>query len=70
MWVTEVVCVVLGWVVVALGQWVYRWRNPKCDKGTLPPGSMGLPFIGETFQLFSRSKSFDVPLFLSSRIQK
>ncbi|CAL1362879.1 unnamed protein product [Linum trigynum] len=70
MWVIELVCIVLGLVVVAVGQWVYRWRNPKCDKGTLPPGSMGLPFVGETFQFFSRSKSFDVPLFLSSRIQK
>ncbi|CAI0395955.1 unnamed protein product [Linum tenue] len=72
MWAsTEViVSMVLGLVVVAVGQWVYRWRNPKCDKGTLPPGSMGLPFVGETFQFFSPSRSFDVPLFLSSRIQK
>ncbi|CAI0395958.1 unnamed protein product [Linum tenue] len=31
---------------------------------------MGLPFVGETFQFFSPSRSFDVPLFLSSRIQK
>nr|ABZ89191.1 putative protein [Coffea canephora] len=29
--------------------YIYRWRNPKCS-GALPPGSMGLPMIGESLQ--------------------
>ncbi|TMW92780.1 hypothetical protein EJD97_012577, partial [Solanum chilense] len=45
------------------------WRNPKCN-GILPPGSMGLPFIGETLQLILPSHSLDLPPFLKNRIKK
>jgi hypothetical protein len=40
--------------------WAYEWANPPC-KGTLPPGSMGFPVIGETFQIFKTSPSIGIP---------
>lgn len=49
--------------------WVYRWRNPKCN-GVPPPGSMGLPLIGETLALFVRSHSLDIHPFIRKRFQK
>ncbi|KAK7820388.1 cytochrome p450 708a2 [Quercus suber] len=38
---------VISLLIVISTHWVYRWRNPKCN-GKLPPGSMGIPLIGET----------------------
>ncbi|KAI4307924.1 hypothetical protein L6164_031049 [Bauhinia variegata] len=40
---------------------IIKWRNPKCN-GVLPPGSMGLPLIGETLQLLTPSHSLDMHL--------
>ncbi|CAL5377955.1 unnamed protein product [Camellia sinensis] len=59
--------VVLSTFVVALltifiTHWVRKWRNPKCENGVLPPGSMGLPLIGETIQLLIPSRSYG-PVF-------
>lgn len=48
--------------------WIYRWRNPKCN-GVLPPGSMGLPLIGETIQLVIPSASLDLPPFIKKRMK-
>lgn len=48
---------------------VHRWRNPRCN-GRLPPGSMGLPLVGETFQFFSPDASFDVPHFIRQRLTR
>ncbi|KAH6826523.1 hypothetical protein C2S53_016880 [Perilla frutescens var. hirtella] len=48
--------------------WIYRWRNPKC-KGVLPPGSMGLPLIGETIQLVIPNASLDLPPFIKKRMK-
>ncbi|WVZ62585.1 hypothetical protein U9M48_012320, partial [Paspalum notatum var. saurae] len=45
---------------------IYRWRNPACN-GSLPPGSMGLPIVGETLQLLKPSPSLDIPDFYSLR---
>ncbi|KAG8368271.1 hypothetical protein BUALT_Bualt15G0027900 [Buddleja alternifolia] len=41
---------VVAFITIFLSRWIYRWRNPKC-KGILPPGSSGLPLIGESLQL-------------------
>ncbi|CAL5025899.1 unnamed protein product [Urochloa decumbens] len=50
---------------------VHRWRNPRCaGGGRLPPGSMGLPLVGETLQFFSPDASFDVPRFVRHRLAR
>ncbi|XP_050210353.1 cucurbitadienol 11-hydroxylase-like [Mercurialis annua] len=49
--------------------WINKWRNPNC-KGVLPPGSMGLPFIGETLELIKPSYSLGTHPFIKKRIQR
>ncbi|KAM5572582.1 cytochrome P450 87A3 [Rosa sericea] len=56
-------------VVISITHWVYRWRNPKCN-GKLPPGSMGLPLIGETLQFFTPNTSSDIPPFIKKRMER
>ncbi|XP_011093255.1 cytochrome P450 87A3-like [Sesamum indicum] len=56
-------------LVVAVSLWVYRWRNPKCN-GVLPPGSMGLPLIGETFEYFSAQPLEGIPPFIAKRMAR
>eukprot|EP01018_Ginkgo_biloba_P004226 Gb_09009 [translate_table: standard] len=51
--------------------WVHIVRRPKGRgirrRAALPPGSMGLPIVGESFQFFAPSTSFDVPPFILER---
>lgn len=39
----------------------------SCNKLNLPPGSLGLPILGETLQFFAPNDSFDVPPFVKQR---
>jgi hypothetical protein len=55
--------------VLALLHWVYRWRHPKSN-GTLPPGSMGIPLIGETLQFFAPNPSCDLSPFVRDRVKR
>ncbi|KAF8412314.1 hypothetical protein HHK36_000275 [Tetracentron sinense] len=56
-------------LIICIIHWVYSWRNPRCN-GKLPPGSMGLPILGETLQFFSPNTSFDVPPFIKKRVER
>ena len=56
---------VVGWLL----HWVYKWMHPPCN-GKLPPGSMGFPIVGETFQFFQPSPSLDIPNFYKERLNR
>ncbi|XP_027158107.1 cytochrome P450 87A3-like [Coffea eugenioides] len=62
-------CAIIALIILLFSHWVYRWRNPKCN-GALPPGSMGLPIIGETIQYFTPYAKDDVPQFLQKRVSR
>ncbi|KAK8714717.1 hypothetical protein V6N13_042066 [Hibiscus sabdariffa] len=49
--------------------WIYRWKNPRCN-GKLPPGSMGLPVIGESLQFFAPYTTSDVSPFIKTRMER
>ncbi|KAK8459191.1 hypothetical protein SEVIR_2G096800v4 [Setaria viridis] len=68
----QVTCASLcaGTLLIAwLLHWVYKWMNPPC-KGTSPPGSMGLPIVGESIQFFKISYSLDIPDFYKLRLKR
>ncbi|XP_031273121.1 cytochrome P450 87A3-like [Pistacia vera] len=56
-------------LIITITHWLYRWRNPRCN-GKLPPGSMGLPLLGETLQFFTPNTSSDIPPFIKKRMQR
>ncbi|XP_058224680.1 cytochrome P450 87A3 isoform X2 [Rhododendron vialii] len=60
---------IVALVVISITHWVYRWRNPRCS-GELPPGSMGLPLLGETLDFFTPNTSCDIPPFIKKRIDR
>uniref|UniRef100_A0A2N9GE59 Cytochrome P450 n=1 Tax=Fagus sylvatica TaxID=28930 RepID=A0A2N9GE59_FAGSY len=67
MW-TVGLCIVAV-VVIYFSYWLNKWSNPKCN-GVLPPGSMGLPLIGETLQWIVPSYSLDLHPFIKKRAQR
>ncbi|KAF9603861.1 hypothetical protein IFM89_038119 [Coptis chinensis] len=62
-------CLVALVVIVWTTNWIYKWSNPICN-GKLPPGSMGLPVLGETIQFFKSQTSFDIPPFIKDRMKR
>ncbi|KAK1560148.1 hypothetical protein Q3G72_022867 [Acer saccharum] len=54
-------------LVVWVSHFAYRWSNPKCN-GKLPPGSMGLPLIGDTFEFFASHSLYELSPFMSKKI--
>nr|GLL40183.1 cytochrome P450 87A3-like isoform X1 [Ipomoea trifida] len=67
--VSAIVYSVCAMLSIYIAHWIYRWRNPKCN-GVLPPGSMGLPFMGETLQLIIPTHSLALPPFINTRIKR
>ncbi|PRQ25147.1 putative cytochrome P450 [Rosa chinensis] len=68
MW-TEVGLCLVAFLVIYITHWIIKWRNPKCN-GVLPPGSMGLPLIGETLSLIIPSYSLDLHPFIKKRLER
>ncbi|KAM0900796.1 hypothetical protein ACQ4PT_020412 [Festuca glaucescens] len=56
-------------IVVASVLWAYRWSHPKVN-GRLPPGSLGLPLLGETMQFFAPNPTCDVSPFVKDRVNR
>ncbi|KAK0586281.1 hypothetical protein LWI29_004160 [Acer saccharum] len=56
-------------VITSITHWIYRWRNPRCN-GKLPPGSMGLPLLGESIQFFTPNTSSEIPPFVKKRMER
>ncbi|MCL7027118.1 hypothetical protein MKW94_012694 [Papaver nudicaule] len=69
MW-SVVVLFLIALGTISFTHYAYRWSNPKCKNGKLPPGSMGFPLIGETIQFFIPSYSLDTPPFIKKRVSR
>ncbi|XP_024005625.1 cytochrome P450 708A2 [Eutrema salsugineum] len=65
--VYELWIVIVSLIVVKLSHWIYQWRNPRCN-GKLPPGSMGFPIMGETFQFMKPHDALQFSAFVKERI--
>ncbi|XP_074330639.1 cytochrome P450 87A3-like [Apium graveolens] len=61
--------IITAFLAISILHWIYKWRNPKCN-GVLPPGSMGLPLLGETLQFFAPNSSSDIQPFIKERIRR
>ncbi|ANM67671.1 cytochrome P450, family 702, subfamily A, polypeptide 6 [Arabidopsis thaliana] len=59
--------VIVSLIVVKLCHSIYQWRNPKSN-GELPPGSMGYPIIGETFEFMKPHDAIQLPTFVKEKV--
>lgn len=60
----------LSSMVVLIAHSLYIWRNPKISNGKLPPGSMGLPLVGESIEFFTAYAFNDVQPFIKKRMAR
>ncbi|KAA8539893.1 hypothetical protein F0562_026585 [Nyssa sinensis] len=56
-------------LLLCIAHWFYIRRYPSF-KGKLPPGSMGLPILGETLQFFTPYTTSDVSPFIRKRMNR
>ncbi|KAI3944737.1 hypothetical protein MKW98_021195 [Papaver atlanticum] len=68
MWSVVLLLIALG--TISFTHYAYRWMNPTCKYGKLPPGSMGFPLIGETIQFLIPSYSLDTPPFIKKKVSR
>ncbi|XP_020972774.1 cytochrome P450 87A3 isoform X2 [Arachis ipaensis] len=70
MWILMGLCIVAV-LVIYVFHWIIILTDPKFrNRSSLPPGSMGFPFIGETLQFMIPSYSLDIHPFITKRIQR
>ncbi|KAB1217744.1 Cytochrome P450 90A1 [Morella rubra] len=61
---------VLLWVTLSSILCFFLLRASRCRRLRLPPGNLGLPFIGETLQLISAYKTENPEPFIDERVNR
>ncbi|KAK7401625.1 hypothetical protein VNO78_13247 [Psophocarpus tetragonolobus] len=57
-------------IIIGISHWIYRWRNAIICNGKVPPGSLGLPLLGETLQFLKPHTSSDIHPFVKNRMNR
>lgn len=65
-----VISLYLVFFVVLLAIILIAHRSSRCRRLRLPPGSLGLPFVGETLQLISAYKTENPEPFIDDRVRR
>ncbi|CAN0902712.1 Cytochrome P450 87A3 [Linum grandiflorum] len=71
----EMIIIQLSLAALAVLSASYYWLRSRasqkmCNGAKLPPGSNGLPFVGETFQYFIPYTSADISPFVKKRVER